>query len=249
MKTPAVSPAVKKIRTYLAAKDQLNDTIIRLRLYLPEEGYDYYAGQCLTLYNNEGVGRMYCLSSVPGLDDFLELQISLTSHGALIPWIYGELQVGDQVRISPASGDCFYLPGDLSQPIMLIGTGIALAPLYGILRDALIKHGHKGDIRLFHQTHSPDEYYLIPELMALQTEYPNFSYTHFIHGKSPVNVALDVPEKSTSEMAFGTIEDLSFWQLFLCGDPSVIKEVKQDAILLGAKENNIFETPFAMPGD
>lgn len=249
MKTPMVSPAVKKIRTYVAAKDQLNDTIVRLRLYIPEEGYDYYAGQCLMLYDNRGIGRSYCLSSVPELDDFLELQISLTSNGALISWIHEELQVGDQVRIGLASGDCFYLPSNLHQPIMLIGTGIALAPLYGILRDALVKNGHKGDIRLFHQTHSPDEYYLIPELMALQAEYPNFSYTHFIRGKNPINIALDVAEKTTSEMAFGTIEDLSPWQLFLCGDPLVIKEVKQAAMLLGAKEKNIFETPFTMLDD
>lgn len=247
MKTPAVSAPAKKIRTYLMAKDQLNDTIIRLRLHIPEEGYDYYAGQCLTLYNKKGEGRLYCLSSVPGLDDFLELQISLIPNGTLVPWIYEELNVGDQVRISPASGDCFYLPGNLHQPMLLIGTGIALAALYGILRDALVKNGHKGDIRLFHQTHSPDEYYLIQELMALQAKYPHFSYTHFIYGKDPINAAFGVPERSTSEMAFGTISDLSDWQLFLCGDPSVIKAARQDAMSLGAKRKNIFEMPFAMP--
>jgi ferredoxin-NADP reductase len=247
MKTPAVSLTAEKIRTCLIAKDRLNDTIIRLRLGIPETGYDYYAGQCLKLYNNQGVGRTYCLSSVPGLDDFLELQICLTPHGALTNWIYGELKAGDQIRISPASGDCFYLPGNNRQPIMLIGTGIALAALYGILRDALVKNKHKGDIRLFHQTHSPDEYYLIQELMALQAKYPNFSYTHFIYCKNPVNI--DVSARSTSEMAFGTIGQLSHWQLFLCGDPSVIKEVKQDALLLGAKEDNIFEMPFTLPGE
>jgi ferredoxin-NADP reductase len=143
MKTPAVLLTAEKIRTCLIAKDRLNDTIIRLRLGIPETGYDYYAGQCLTLYNNQGVGRTYCLSSVPGLDDFLELQICLTPHGALTSWIYGELKAGDQVRISPASGDCFYLPGNNRQPIMLIGTGIALAALYGILRDALVKNRHR----------------------------------------------------------------------------------------------------------
>ena len=45
-------------------------------------------------------------------------------------------------------GSCFYLADDPTRPLLLIGTGTGLAPLAGIVRDALAQ-GHTGPIRLY----------------------------------------------------------------------------------------------------
>ncbi|MFA5982951.1 MAG: FAD-binding oxidoreductase [Methylococcaceae bacterium] len=233
-----------KITTSVCAKDHLNETLLRLRLNIPDQAYPYFAGQRLKLYNATGIGRDYCLSSVPGLDNFLELHISLTPNGALMPWIFEELEVGAQVQIGPASSD-FHCTASHQKPILLIGTGIALAPLYGILREALIKNQHKADIRLFHETHNKDEYYIIQDLILLQTEYSNFSYKHFVSGSQPNSV--DTNLIHTSEMAFGDLTDLRDWEIFLCGDQNMIERVKHDALELNANANFILEEPFKMP--
>lgn len=232
-----------QVKTRVCSIERLNESVVRIRLKSPPD-YPYFAGQHLRLYNDDGLSRAYCLSSVPGLDDYLELQITLAPGGKMVPWIYEHLKGGSEVRISRASGHCFYAPGNRTQPIILVGTGIALAPVYGIVRDALIKNGHTGPIQLYHETHGKSEYYLVQELKNLEKQYPNLTYTHYLSGK---DVPVDVADMSASEMALGTLHDLGDWRIYLCGDPAMIAEVTKDALLLGAKRENLYTLPFRMP--
>ena len=48
--------------------------IVRLRLKRPE-GFDYCAGQFLTLFHPNGHGRSYSLASLPQLEDYLEFHV------------------------------------------------------------------------------------------------------------------------------------------------------------------------------
>ena len=66
----------------------------------------------------------------------MHLYLRHLPQGRVSGWTYEKLRAGDEVDISPAMGPCFYLLGNGEQGLPLIGTG--LAPLYGILRDALL---------------------------------------------------------------------------------------------------------------
>ena len=43
----------------------------------------------------------------------------------------------DDFELRDPGGDCFYVPGNMEQSMMLIATGSGLAPLYGLIRDPL----------------------------------------------------------------------------------------------------------------
>jgi malonyl-CoA/methylmalonyl-CoA synthetase len=60
---------------------------------------------------------------------------------------------GTEFIISAAIGQCFYVSGRSQQPLLLVGSGSGLAPLYGIARSALAQ-GHEGDIWLYHGSHT-----------------------------------------------------------------------------------------------
>jgi CDP-4-dehydro-6-deoxyglucose reductase, E3 len=62
-------------------------------------------------------------------------------------------------------GSCFYEDIEPDQPLVLAGTGTGLAPLWGILRDAL-RRGHHGPIRLYHGARD-ETAYITPDICAV----------------------------------------------------------------------------------
>jgi ferredoxin-NADP reductase/ferredoxin len=232
-------------QTTVLSVDRLNPEIVRLRLQRPD-GYEYYPGQFLNLYNTQGISRSYSLASAPGEEDFLELHIRRIPGGHVSDWAYGELTTGDNVIISQATGDCFYLPGRAEQPLLLIGTGTGLAPLYGILREAL-RQGHSGPIHLYHGSRAPDGHatphglYLIDELRQLAAENSQLHYHPCVSsGTAPGGMR----EGRANELALADHPDLTGWRLFLCGQEEMVKTTKQKAFLAGASLQDIYADPF-----
>src|SRR5205085_691623 len=129
----------------------------------------------------DGLVRSYSLASLhspPGLpagDTLLELHVRKVTGGQMSKWLHDDVAVGEPLELRGPSGDCFYVAGRPVQPILLIGTGTGLAPLYAIARDAL-RHGHTGPIRLYHGGLDPSGLYHVDELRRLAATHSNFEY-------------------------------------------------------------------------
>jgi ferredoxin-NADP reductase len=150
------------------------------------------------------------------------------------------LKVGDTVTISEASGDCLYAPGKPEQNILLIGTGSGLAPLYGIVRDAL-HNGHRGAIHLYHGCALADGLYMDEALRNLTRAHPNFNYFPCVsRDEAPTGArrgrALDI--------VLSDLPDLTGWRVFLCGHPGMVKSGTQKTFLAGASMSEIHADPF-----
>jgi NAD(P)H-flavin reductase/ferredoxin len=201
---------------------------------------DYRAGQFINLFQHQTLGRSYSLASVPHEDDHLHLHVRRLPKGQVSGWIHEELRPGETVEIRGPGGDCFYIPGNSDQGLILIGTGSGLAPLYGIIRDAL-SQGHTGPIHLFHGSRDLNGIYLSDELRDLVAQYSNFNYVPCISGS-------DVPHGFASgradDVAFQQIPNLKNWRLFLCGHPDMVKTAKMKAFLAGASMKDICADAF-----
>lgn len=229
-----------RFQTKVTGIDHLTSDIIRLRLDRPN-GFDYHPGQYLTLYSNEGTGRTYSLASLPVMDPFLELHIRLVPNGAVSGWVHNTLEVGNTVSISEAIGNCFYVADNLAKPLLLVGTGSGLAPLYGIVRDAL-HHGHKGDIKLYHGSGSMAGIYLQQELHQLARNHANFQYTASV-SKGPVSDA-DVVHGRASDIAVQDNPKLSGWRAYICGEPAMVNDTSRAMFLAGVSLTEIYSDPF-----
>lgn len=217
----------------------LNAEIVCLQLR-PGAKLSCKAGQYINLYKDEGTARSYSLASVPELDEYLQLHIRKVPQGVVSGWVHETLQAGDMVEISDVAGDCFYVSGNPDQAMLLIGTGSGLAPLYGIIRDALLQ-GHRGAIKLYHGSYVADGLYLVEELKALSSRYPNFSYTPCISEGGAVQgyaagMVLDV--------ALGETPRLSGWRVFLCGNPDMVENGKRQVFFAGASMREILTDSF-----
>lgn len=201
---------------------------------------DYRAGQFINLFQDPSLGRSYSLASVPHEDNHLHLHVRRLPQGRVSGWIHEELRPGETVEVRGPAGDCFYTPGNAEQGMVLIGTGSGLAPLYGIIRDAL-SQGHTGPIRLFHGSRDLNGVYLTEELHDLAKQYVNFDYVPCLSGG-------DVPHGFAAgrahDVAFQQIPDLKNWRLFLCGHPEMVKTAKKKAFLAGASMKDIYADAF-----
>ncbi len=219
--------------------EKLSADILEIKIQ-PSRPLEYRAGQFISFFRDETTSRCYSLASVPALDDELFLHVRKIPGGLVSGWLFANLKAGDAITISEAHGDCFYVPGKPLQNILLIGTGSGLAPLFGIIRDALL-NGHQGKICLYHGSYNIEGLYLVQELRKLAQAHPNFSYTPCVSegaaadGYTP-GMVLDV--------ALAANPALSGWRVFLCGNPDMVKAAQQETYLAGASLQEIFADPF-----
>jgi ferredoxin-NADP reductase/ferredoxin len=205
-----------------------------------DEPMDYRAGQFINLVHNHSHIRSYSLASAPGLDKHLQLHVRRLPQGRVSGWIHDELQIGHRVEIRGPAGDCFYIPGAPDKPMLFIGTGSGLGPLYGILRDAL-RQGHAGPLRLFHGSRDLRGLYLVDELRELAKNYPNFIYTPCLSSGHPSS---EFAAGRAHEIAFREIPNLKAWRVYLCGHPEMVKVAQKKAFLAGASLQEIHADAF-----
>ncbi|HEX4998770.1 MAG TPA: 2Fe-2S iron-sulfur cluster-binding protein [Terriglobia bacterium] len=200
---------------------------------------DFHAGQYITVARPDGLARSYSIASLPG-EGGLALHIRKVPNGQMSGWFHSGACEGERVTILGPSGECFYVPGRSAQPLLLAGTGTGLAPLYGIVRDALAQ-GHTGPIHLFHGALRPEGLYLVDELRRLDREYPQFSYT-------PAALRSD----GNAGVAIGPLDaiieahhpDLTGWRGFVCGDPALVQDLKKKLFLAGMASRDIYADAF-----
>jgi len=231
-----------RIQATVHSIEALNHETICVGLHC-ENPLEYRAGQFINLFKDATLGRSYSLASVPAHDQHLKLHIRKVPDGRVSSWAHHSLKPGAIVEISQAVGNCFYVPGHPEQPILLIGTGSGLAPLYGIARDAL-EQGHTGPIRLYHGSRNLQGLYLVNELRALADRHDNFSYTPCISGDAMP--ADGYAQGRALNVALADIGKLTGWRVFLCGNPEMVKTAKKKAFLTGAAMKDIYSDAFTL---
>ncbi len=228
-----------KLEAEVTSVEYLNSDILGIRLK-PSRPFEYRAGQFLNLFKDETTARCYSLASVPALNEELFLNVRKVPSGLVSGWLFEKLKAGDGITISEATGDCFYVPGNPEQNILLIATGSGLAPLYGIIRDALL-NGHTGKLSLYHGSYNTEGFYLVEELKKLAQSHDNFSYVPCVsEGEAPAGYA----QGMVLDVALAENPDLSGWRVFLCGNPLMVNAAKQQTFFAGASMREIYADSF-----
>jgi len=202
----------------------------------------YHAGQFINLHRQDGLSRSYSLASHPQQDRVLEIHVGRHSQGHMSNWIFDEFKEGDCIDIQGPNGGCYYLANKQEMPLLLIGTGTGLAPLVGILKDALYSK-HVGDIYLYHGSRLVDGQYLKSMLRSMEKEYQRFHYTPCISGDVMDN---DSVAGRACNTAFKEHTDLEGCRVYLCGDPSMVHSAKKRAYLAGAALSDIYTDPYEL---
>lgn len=227
-----------RVAARIAALDRLTEDVLRVRLVY-DTHFDFRPGQYVTLMRDQLLARSYSIASLPE-EGLIELHVRRVASGRMSGWLYEQAQPGTAVDLRGPAGECFYVPGKEDQPMILIGTGTGLAPLYGILRDAL-RSAHRGPIHLIHGATRPEGLYLRDELAALASTHTNFSYTASVLQASapgPFEVG------PIDRLLAARFPKLNGWRGYLCGDPAIVRSLKMKLFLSGIAMPDIYADAF-----
>jgi NAD(P)H-flavin reductase len=235
-----IVPAGADIRFSAVIADlrPLSSDVLKVSLRC-EDPIEFQAGQYVTVVRADGLARSYSIASLPE-EGLVDLHIRRIPNGRMSGWFHTTAQHGDRVTLSGPSGECFYVPGREQQPLLLAGTGTGLAPLYGIVRDALAR-GHAGEIHLFHGALQRSGLYLVDELRTLAAQYPQLRYTPTVLRGEPHDGIVVGSLLQTIDSMF---TDLMGWRGFVCGDPSIVTDLKKQLFLAGMASRDIYADSF-----
>jgi len=233
----ALDHAARVIETH-----DIGAAVRRVRLSVPQ-GFTWFAGQYITLIRQDGIARSYSVASSPE-DKYLELHIRRIPNGALSNWLHDDVRSGSEIRLRGPFGDCFYTGGDLDAPLWLAGTGTGLAPLYGIVRDAL-RAGHRGRITLYHGALNTGGLYHQNELTWLaQKSHNRFRYHPCVMDGTELTPTSRIIIGALDEIVLSQDIDLKQSRAYLCGDPVLVDRMRKKLFLKGLSSRRIFADAF-----
>jgi len=246
-------PCVCRVESNLSispvgADAQLSGTIRSLELLSPDvlrlrvrcdAPLPFRGGQYVTLLREDGLARSYSIASLPDEGE-LEFHVRRIAQGRMSGWLHEEAGPGDRVSVLGPSGECFYVPGNPDQPLLLVGTGTGLAPLYGILRDA-IANQHRGPIQLFHGAVHKGGLYLVNELRRLAAAHAHVDYSAAVlQGEESEDCLVGPLDK----VVLSRIPKLTGWRGYVCGDPALVGLLKKKFFLSGMASREIHADAF-----
>lgn len=217
------------------AIERMNHNVICLKLQTAD--YDLWtAGKYLNLVNPNGIIRSYSIANLARKDNYIELHIKIFPDGQMSSWLAQHAKVGDTVEIRGPIGSCFYSnPNNQAFPMILIGTGTGLAPLMGILKDA-INQQHAGPITLIHGGVEQEDLYLDAELLALESHITLFTY------KS--SVLKDEQKPSLETLLVEAAQAQPTANVYVCGPEEMTNNLKTKAFLAGISSSAIYSDAF-----
>ena len=223
-------------------RDWLSPNVCRIVLE-PCTVLPYRPGQFINLRRADGLVRSYSLASHPEQDPYLQIHVKRMRNGLMSNWLCDELQVGDTVDIQGANGDFHYGATTPQQPLLLVATGTGLAPVLGLVRDALLL-GHAAPIHLYHGVSHANGLYLNQELLAFAREHANFHYRPCV--SSQPDAPAGIAHARAHLQAIIDHPDLKGWRVFLAGLPAMVTTAAALARQHGAAEADIVTDPFEM---
>lgn len=223
LRVAVFDPQQDGIGAHVRALDWYGD-VLRLRLQA-ERALRYQPGQHLVLWSGS-VARPYSLASLPGEDDFLEFHIDCRQPGAFSDKARG-LQLGDTLRLGELRGGALhYDPDWQARPLWLLAAGTGLAPLWGILREAL-RQGHQGEIRVMHVAHDHAGHYLAGPLEAIE-------------GVSVERVLVDQFEDALAGLRPSSRQTVAL----VCGSPASVERFARRLFIAGVPRGQVFADVF-----
>jgi len=178
------------------------------------------------------IKRAYSIAS-SSTEDIVEFYVTLVHSGQLSPRIFN-LEIGDQIWMSKKAVGMFTLDEiDENKNIILMATGTGVAPYMSMLRTDALKR--KGNMIVIHGATNSWDLGYSSELKLLANVFPKFSYYPTITNPKDeppgwagdIRFFEDIWKSEKIEQILGFKPHPDNTHIFLCGNPIMIKNMKE----------------------
>jgi propane monooxygenase reductase component len=230
---------VKEYEARLSAIEKLTHDISRLEIEIAQP-LRFWAGQYVDVtIPGSGITRAFSMANPPRGGTTLEFIIKKYLDGAFSARLDGGLAPGDRLSVKGPYGTCFRREGHAG-PLILIGGGSGLSPLWSILQDQ-VESGEKRPVQLFYGARTRRDLFYLDRFAALETELADFRFI-------PALSNADAEEDWTGETGLihevvrrllGAEEPEGEIDAYACGPPPMIDAVLPVLQMAGVEPERI----------
>ena len=212
----------------LTAKKKLAPVISLFTIYIQDKNLSFAPGQfmMLSMTQDRGLARAFSICSSPGKKNELEFCMKINPNSVL----------SEKLEQSPIKTKV-YLKGPFGmfslQPttkeLVFIAGGTGIAPIRSMLQTVL-QQNIQNRVWLFYRFKTPEEYLFKEELESLAQQHQNFKLVLSVSNPTPE--WRQETERVQSVIA-KYIKDPSKVECYICGPPSMVKDLLEELPDLG----------------
>lgn len=217
-------------------KKMLTNDVVNIKIEKPE-GFGYKAGQFVQFHlpdpdkQDHQLLRAYSICSIPD-DETLEFCIKFVENGRASNFFKAS-NIGDTLTFDGPTG-MFSLNDEITAPLHFIATGVGLAPIIGLIRDALTVKKTLQPVTLIFGLRSETDIFWAEQMNDLKTHYKNFKYD--ITLSQPNDSWNGLRERVTKHLPKEIQNDAEF---FICGKIEMINDAKKVLVDNGADPKKV----------
>jgi len=235
-----IKPRILPVR--VQHKEQLGEDVMVLHLQLPgTEQLTFMAGQYIEFLLKDGRRRAFSIANAPHEQGFLELHIRKIAGGHFTEQIFNEMPLKTILRIEAPLGS-FFLREQNDKPIIMVAGGTGFAPVKGMIEHMIFNQIQR-PVYLYRGARQVSDLYM-DELCQRWAQFmPNIQYIPVIsdgnHGDD-----WDGRRGLVHQAVLEDHADLSGFEVYVCGAPSMVDIAKQTFVEQGLPEEEFYSDAF-----
>jgi len=197
---------------------------------------DFQAGQFMMvriMRDGKLVKRAYSICSAPTHREYVEFVITKVEGGFVSNWFH-DRKVGDPVELEGPYGH-FVIKEPKGKEIIFACTGSGVAPFRSMIPTLLVKDPHK-PIWLFLGVRYEDQILYHEEFEALAKQHRNFTFVPTISRPKEWKGEVGYVQEKLKKY----IVDPAGKNLYICGLPNMVDDVKKVAEEIGFPKEKVF---------
>lgn len=222
----------------IIALEQLSDNIQLVTIKPSNELSKFKTGQFINIRTNlDNKVRSYSIANQYQTEGNIKIHVQKITGGIFSSWIFDSAKVTDKIQIHYPLGASFST-GDLKpKGKLLIASGSGLGAIFAIAQE-ILESGYSNHLHLCHSSKNDSGLYLQKELRRLEFKYSNFKYSAYVSEKES-NIK-NVTFGYIDEYAFKQYESLKGWEVYIYGNPVMVKSSILKASTLDCDQENIY---------
>lgn len=225
---------------YSATIDQiekLSEDVVHLVLRVPDNN-GFIPGQYLNIMLDSGETRSFSMASPPA-GEFIDFHIRQIENGHFTQALTSHYKPGDAVDVELPLGD-FHYQSEPGKPLLMLATGTGLAPIKSIVQ-ALKDTEDPPLVYLYWGGRQLSDLYMHEELLRLAQELDWLNYRPVL---SRPDAEWQGARGYVQDVALQEWPDPTGFDVYLCGNPHMIKQAKKQLIQKGVDVDCLYSDSF-----